>query len=150
MEMHNYLVSVFENGKNVNSYFSDNLNDLITIKALHKNCEISIFDLQDYSTMPLSQVEVEIQKSGERWKKSLCKSESEPPPAEKSLYAKKPEPQKNGKNWERRVMCVETGQVFSSIRDCCEKTGIPYMTIVNCIKNKNATRGVHFVNAPLQ
>ncbi len=144
MAKHNYLVSVFENGKNVNSYFSDNLDDLITIKALHKNCEISIFDLNDYTTMPREQVEAEIHKSGERWKKSLVRVEE--PPQHSIPKACPSETTKKTKNWKRSVMCVETGQVFHSIRDCCEKTGIPYMTIVNCIKNKNATRGVHFVN----
>lgn len=141
MEKHNYLVSVFENGKNVNSYFSDNLDDLITIKALHKNCEISIFDLKEYSTLPREQVDLEIQKSGERWKRTLWRYVEQPPPPKPTTT-----PKQKTKGWERRVMCKETGQVFHSIRDCCEKTGIPYMTIVNCIKNGNATRGVHFVN----
>ena len=48
MKKHNYLVSVFVRGRNVNSYFSENLDDLITIKALHKDCEINIFDLQSF------------------------------------------------------------------------------------------------------
>ena len=45
---HNYLVSVFVGGKNVNSYYSEKLDDLVTIKALHKGCEISIFDMQNF------------------------------------------------------------------------------------------------------
>lgn len=144
MAKHNYLVSVFVDGRNENSYFSENLDDLVTIKAMHKDCEICIFDLLDFSTMPKEQVEAEIVKSGRRWKKSLDKTavvvvKQEPKP--------KPPRVKQGKYWERSVRCVETRQVFRSIRDCSEKTGIPYTTIVNCIKNKNATRGVHFVNA---
>lgn len=141
---HNYLVSVFVDGKNVNSFFSENLDDLVTIKALHKDCEICIFDFDNFVRFTPSQVEREIIKSGNRWKKSLEKPKVAEPIIEKPKEA--PKEEKRKKCWERPVRCVETGQVFRSIRDCCEKTGIPYMTIVNCIKNKNATRGVHFAN----
>ena len=143
---HNYLVSVFVDGKSVNSYFSKNLDDLVTIKALHKNCEIQIYDLDNFERLTPVQVEREIIRSGKRWKKSLEKPEVveaiQQPPKEK------PKKEKRKKYWERPVLCVETGQVFSSIRECSDKLGIPYMTITNCITNGNATRGVHFVNAP--
>lgn len=142
---HNYLVSVFVYGKNINSYFSENLDDLVTIKAIHKNCEIHIFDYEKFAHLTPEQVEREIVKSGKRWKSSLKKTRTVAPAPPRP---EKPKKEKRGKNWERRVLCVETGQVFSSIRECSDKTGIPYMTISNCIKNKNATRGVHFVNAP--
>lgn len=145
MKKHNYLVSVFVRGRNVNSYFSENLDDLITIKALHKDCEICIFDLVSFCTMPKEQVESEIRKSGERWKKSLDRTEQLPQPMKQKAEPTKKEKRK--KYWERPVRCVETGQVFSSIRECSDHTGIPYMTIANCIKRKNATRGVHFENA---
>ena len=44
------------------------------------------------------------------------------------------------------IRCVETGEVFESVRDCSNKMDIPYMTIYNCGKNKNAhnTTGLHF------
>ncbi len=143
---HNYLVSVFVDGKNVNSYFSENLDNLIIIKVLHKACEINIFDFANFVRFTPSQVECEIIKSGKRWKKSLEKPKVVEPIIEKPK--EKPKKEKKKKYWERPVLCVETGQVFSSIRECSDKLGIPYMTITNCIKNKNATRGVHFVNAP--
>ena len=97
--------------------------------------------------MPKEQVEIEIKKSGERWKKSLDRKFVEKPNPEPTQKSSQKKHEKKKKYWERTVMCVETGQVFQTIRECSEKTGIPYMTIVNCIKNKNATRGVHFVNA---
>lgn len=144
MTKNNYLVAAFVGGKYVNSYFSENLDDLVTIKAIHRDCEISIFNILDFSTMPADQVEAEIKKSGERWKKSLQNKPAIIVKQEKPVT--KPQVVRKIKYWERSVRCVETGQVFRSVRDCCEKTGIPYMTIVNCIKNKNATRGVHFVD----
>lgn len=145
--MANYLVSVFVNGKNVNSYYSDDLDDLITIKALHKGCEISIFDMQAFEHYTREQVEKEISRSGLRWKKSIEKPRCNEIVVKKST-PKKPKKENPKKYWERPVLCIETGQVFSSIRECSEKTGIPYMTISNCIKNGNATRGIHFMNAP--
>ena len=57
---HNYFVSVFVDGKNVNSYFSEDLDDLVTIKALHKGCEICIFDFDNFVRFTPSQVEREI------------------------------------------------------------------------------------------
>lgn len=143
--VHNFFVSVFVDDKNVNSYFSENLDELVTIKALYGNCEINIFDPYEFVRFTPEQVEREIVKSGRRWKRSLEKPtivEDTPQQPEK------PKKEKWKKYWERSVLCVETGQVFSSIRECSDKLGIPYMTITNCIKNKNATRGVHFVNAP--
>lgn len=49
------------------------------------------------------------------------------------------------KDWSKTIRCVETGKIYATIRECSNQTGIPYMTIYNCINNKNATRGLHFV-----
>jgi len=145
--MQKFFVSVFVKDKYENSYFSENLDDLVTIKALHKDCAIFIFDLEDFVMFSKEQVENEIQKSCLRWKKSLERLD-EIEIVEEPEVEDKPKQTKSKKYWERSVMCVETGQIFSSIRQCSERTGIPYMTIVNCIKNGNATRGLHFANAP--
>lgn len=146
---HNYLVSVLVDGKTVNSYFSENLDDLVTIKAIHKKCKIQIYDLDNFVRLTPKQVEREIIKSGMRWKKSMEKEKPDIIETTHETPKEKAKKEKRKKNWERPVLCVETGQVFSSIRECSNKLGIPYMTITNCIKNKNATRGVHFVNAHL-
>ena len=144
MKNHNYLVSVFVNGRNVNSYFSENLDDLITIKALHKDCEINIFDLQSFSTMPKEQVDIEIKKSGERWKKSMKRVAVTPQHTRKTLPPKR---QKVKKYWERPVLCVETGQLFSSIRECSEHLGISHKSIWNAINSGKPRHGLHFKNA---
>lgn len=144
---HNYLVSVFVSNKNVYSFFSKDLDDLVTIRALYRDGDISIFDLSDFSILPKSQVDIEVRKSGLRWKRSL---ESKSIVEEKRVENKQPvATERRKKQWERPVLCVETGQVFKSIRECSDKLGIPYMTICNCIKNRNATRGVHFSNIVL-
>ena len=66
-----FFVSVFVKDKYVNSYFSKNLDDLVTIKALHRDCEIYIFDLEDFVLFTRDQVDTEIFKSGLRWRKSI-------------------------------------------------------------------------------
>lgn len=144
--MNNYLVSVFVDGKNVNSYFSENLDDLVTIKALHKNCEISIFDFNNFVRFTPSQVEREIVRSGKRWKKTLEKPKVVEPIAERPKA--KPKKEKRKKYWERPVLCVETGQVFSSIRECCDRFGLSHKSLWNAINSGNARNGLHFVNAP--
>ncbi len=144
MAKHNYLVSVFVRGRNVNSYFSENLDDLVTIKALHKNCEINIFDLLSFTTMPKSQVEIEIKKSGERWKKSMERVAETPKRSSQTLITKR---QKVKKYWERPVVCVETGQLFSSIRECSEHLGISHKSIWNAINSGKPRHGLHFKNA---
>ncbi len=144
MKKHNYLVSVFVRGRNVNSYFSENLDDLVTIKALHKNCEINIFDLLSFTTMPKSQVEIEIKKSGERWKKSMERVAETPKRSSQTLITKR---QKVKKYWERPVVCVETGQLFSSIRECSEHLGISHKSIWNAINSGKPRHGLHFKNA---
>ena len=52
------------------------------------------------------------------------------------------------KYWACQVKCVETGEIFKSVSECCKKMEIPYMTLYNCIKNGNGTRNgnYHFEN----
>ncbi len=140
--MNNYLVSVFLNGKHVHSYFSKNLDDLVTIKALHKGCEIDIADIHNFVCYSESQVENEIKKSVWRWRESAVRAkmvEDEVPQVEE-----KPKKQTAKKNWDRPVRCVETGQVFMSIRECCDHLGLSYKSVWNAINSGNARCGLHF------
>ncbi len=139
----NYLVSVFVDGRNVNSYYSDNLDDLVTIKAMHRNCEINIFDLVHFSTFPKEQVDIEIQKSGNRWKKSMTEDRSAPKRINRYAVKRR----KVKKYWERPVLCVETGQVFASIKECSEHLGISHKSIWNAINSGKTRMGLHFQNA---
>lgn len=141
-----YLVSVFVDGKNVNSYFSFNLDDLITIKALHKNCDIQIFDLKAFVTFPQEQVEIEIKKSGQRWKQSIGNTQTEKEPPVINVVKR----DKVNKYWERPVKCVETGQIFPSIKECSERIGISHKSLWNAINSKKPRGGLHFVNAVIQ
>ncbi len=114
-----YLAVFVKDGKVKEQHHLKTSDQVEVFKAIahSKGCDIDVFSL----VLPESKV------------------------AEKEIAPKCNETNKiQKKGWERPVLCVETGQVFPTIRDCSEKTGIPYMTISNCIRRKNATRGVHF------
>lgn len=137
-----FLVSVVVAGKCVHSYFTDNFEDLVTIKAMYRGCLIEIFDMKHLTILTRNEVAGEIMRSGLRWKKSLESTPVEPKPVIEEVKTKM---RKKLKYWKRRVLCVETGQIFDSVKECSTCVGLPYTTIVNCIKNKNATRGLHFI-----
>jgi hypothetical protein len=140
MAKNNYLVSVFVDGRNVDSYFSENLDDLVTIKAMHKGSEISIFDLQKNVKMTEKQVIAEINKSVERWKKSM----ETPVETKTGTIVRKKKREKVNKFWERPVRCVETGQVFATIRKCSNHFKISYKSIWNAINSGRSRHGLHF------
>lgn len=147
MEKQNYLVSVFVGGKSVNSYFSEKLDDLVTVNALYKDGEICIFDLTDFTQFTPEQVKNEILCSAERWKKSRKQRKKMVPDEQRETVAAKPKKTKPKKYWERPVLCVETGQVFGSIRECCEHLGLSHKSVWNAINSGKARNGLHFTNA---
>lgn len=142
MGKQNYLVSVFVDGKNVGSHYSEDLSELIAVKEKYQGCVIEIFDLMTFRYLSDCDVNRKVGKSVYDWKKAITSKHVD------EVVAKPARPKTHTKKnmWQRKVLCVETNHVFRSIRECSEVTGIPYMTITNCIKNGNATRGLHFTN----
>lgn len=142
----NYFVSVFFSGKYRYSYYSENLDELVTIKAMHKGCDIEIFDLQDFKQLSSTQVSRELKLSISRWKKSELslpiQADDDGEDEVRTIKARK-----TSKSWVRPVMCVETGQVFASAKECSDKLCIPYTTIIYSIKCEREIRGLHFVYA---
>lgn len=143
MSDRNYMITVFKDGKCVDLQLVHNLDDLVTIKALYSDCEIGVFSLTDYSWLSQEMVGYQTWCSGKRWQEWRRGDKGEQAVPVKATPASGKAPKQI---WSRPVMCVETGQMFGSVRECSNKVGIPYMTIMNCIKNGNATRGVHFVD----
>lgn len=54
-----------------------------------------------------------------------------------------PKPQK--RPWNKWIRCVETGEVFPSVGECCEKLGLSYKSVWNAINNGKGRCGLHFV-----
>jgi len=52
----------------------------------------------------------------------------------------------NNNHFKKRVRCVETGEIFESITECSEITGLNYRVISRCVNNPvTRTRdGLHF------
>lgn len=50
---------------------------------------------------------------------------------------------RNGKS-ANNVRCIETGDVYVSVRDCSKKTGIPQVNIYQSIRKGCYARGVRF------
>ena len=46
--------------------------------------------------------------------------------------------------WEKVVMCIETGETFTSIRECSQKHGVTYKSLFNALNSGNPRNGKHY------
>ena len=110
------FVSFSKDGKVVDQEFCDTEEQVSVLQALahKKNYDMEVFYMQ-----------VETKKGS---------------PA--SISTKKIEFEKE--TWEKKVVCIETGEVFPSIRECSRCHGIIYRSLVNAIKSGKSRKGLHF------
>ena len=47
--------------------------------------------------------------------------------------------------WNKWTRCLETGQLFPSVKECSIQTGLPYKSVWNALNNGFARDGMHFV-----
>lgn len=116
-----YLTCYIKNGKVIDQFFLNMPDEVKTMEAVGR--------AKGYET------ETHV----------ICSSDEEREETAGSDIAQQELFQEPKRPWNKWIKCVETGQVFPTVRECCKSMDIPYMTIYNCIKNKNATRGYHFV-----
>lgn len=132
-----YLISIFENGKNTKSYFSESLCELASIKASNQGCEINVFDVCECKTLTWEQA------------RQIASSAIEESTAMKPASIRKSKKKKRkstAKGWQRKIRCVETGIVYDSISDCSKALGISHKVLWNAINSGKPRFGYHFVN----
>lgn len=144
-----YYVAVYVGGKYSHSFFADDLDMLVTLKALLKDCDIEVMETRDCRLLSQQEVSAEIRKAGDKVRQQLRGERKEKAIVTTAAPTPEPEAQKKTgrpkKYWERKVKCVETGQVFRSIRECCEQLGISHKSLWNALNSKRPRNGLHFV-----
>ncbi len=118
MKYNNYLVSAHKDGKVHHLYYSEDLSDLQTIKAMHKDCEVEVIPL------------------------STTIRKKEKPQTDNYVISR------NGKPFANRVKCIETGRIFKSVSDCSSQMTIPPKRIYKAIRRNIAAYGYHFIFIP--
>ena len=118
-----YITCYIKKGKVVELFFLNSQDEATTMEALGRK--------KGYETETLVMTN--------DWLPSRSVTE-----VESTLYVS-PKKQKVKKYWDRPVKCVETGQVFKSIRECCDHLGLSYKSVWNAINSGNARDGYHFV-----
>lgn len=114
-----YLTCFVKNGKVIDQFFLNMPDEVRTMEAVgrSKGYEVETFI-------------IDLSGKVEKVESDITQSEQ--------CQAKK-------RTWNKWIRCVETGQVFPTVRECSNQMKIPYTTIINCVKKGNATRGYHFV-----
>ena len=135
----NYLISVFMGERNVGTYFSEELREIASIKAVNKGCEISVYDMSNLQ--PLTQEQIREISSVSMEPSTHDENDRQGKPQKRPAHKRK-----RNKRWERPIKCVETGKVFKSIKACSEQMGISHKSIWNSINSGKPRCGYHFVN----
>lgn len=115
--MDDWLVSVVKDGKVRELYFSHDLQDMATIRALHPG-----------SSFETCHVCVEKQEKQEEYVPVGGLQRGRP----------------TSKSWAKRVMCVETGETWNTVMECSRLTGIPTWSLYKSVHRNCEIRGLHF------
>lgn len=121
INLYNYLISFVRNGKVVEQHFLKTIEEVKVFTAIahSKGCMVEVNGVAMADKYSTTNDDVTITRS--RFKK----------------------PEKIG--WEKSVMCVETGEVFQSIKECQRRYVLNYRSLVNALKSGNPRNGLHFV-----
>ena len=120
MDENNYLISVTQDGKVVELYYSSDLRELSAIRAMHQGCYVE--------SMKLKEPAVKLPEYVSEGKRNRLS--------------------RNGKPWANRVQCVETGEIWPSVVDCSKATGVALHAIYKSIHKGYNASGCHFSLIP--
>lgn len=142
MAFFRYLIYVFDKeGRNIKDYPTDHLEQLAIISAVHKGCKLEVFDFQTFSRMSAESVRCEVENA----RKGLRRDISTPKKEINIKVEAEKKRRRQKKFWTRPVKCVETGQVFSSIRACSAHFNLPHKAVWNALRSGSERNGYHFV-----
>lgn len=112
-----FLTCYYKNGKVVDQHFLNSPGEVKTLEALgrSKGYEVETFAFE-------------------------CDSTHEVP--KETLPEKVKQPKRP---WNKWIRCIETGQLFPSVREASTQLGLPYKSVWNAINNGFARYGMHFV-----
>lgn len=118
--MNDYMIAVVRNDKVISLTYSDDLGELPTLRALHKDCDIEVMHIsEDGATQKV----------------------------EEAVFT--PIFSRNGRPLANKVRCIETGQLFRSVSECSLLTGISPVGIYKSIRLGYSASGYHFQYAGL-
>lgn len=116
----NFLISAEKDGKVVDLCWSAKLEEITTLKTLHRNCEINVIDMRPFAG---------------------------PRVMEPISFKQKQVKTKRG-HQTNIVRCIETGIEYESVQEACHQLGIPQVNIYKAIRNNIAASGYHFEFLP--
>lgn len=117
-----FVTCYYKNNKVIDQHFLNSPGEVKTLEALgrSKGFEVETYTIERDSTHN----KVEVSKTGETL-------------SEKAKQPKRP--------WNKWIRCVETGQLFPSVKECSIQLGLPYKSVWNALNNGFAWDGMHFV-----
>ena len=112
-----FIISYCKNNKVIDQHFINSLDEVKTLEALgrSKGYEVETFAIKRDSTHEVP-------------KETL---------PEKVKQPKRP--------WNKWIRCIETDQLFPSVRACSNTLGLPYKSVWNALNNGFARNGMHFI-----
>lgn len=113
-----YLISVFLRQKCVDLFYSEDTSAVKAMKTLVPGCEIDIYELTDIAC---EETDVEDAPVVQTVKRS-----------------------RNGKPFANNVRCIETGELWESVKVCSTVTGIGEKNIYESARNGWMAGGFHF------
>ena len=116
-----YITCYIKKGKVVELFFLNSQDEATTMEALGRK--------KGYETETLVMTN--------DWLPSRSVTE-----VESTLYVY---PKKQKRPWNKWIRCIETGQVFPTVRECSDQLGISYKSVWNALNSGNARDGYHFV-----
>lgn len=134
--MNRYIVYLSSHDKCLASVPVKDFNSLSLLCSMYKSCNIEVVDLQECKWLDKEAIKSSLITSRTTMRTLLEKNK------EDEEYVPQP---RIKKCWSRRMICVETGKQFATLKECATFLQIPYMTLMNKInRGDNVIGGLHF------